>query len=105
RQALERSGTVVCEPILQAALELPADALGPILRLLAKLGAASEPPAVHGRLASVEALVPAARIQELRRQLPGLTAGEGVVETAFAGYRAVEGEGPRRSIAATAESP
>ena len=105
RQALERSGTVVCEPILQAALELPADALGPILRLLAKLGAASEPPAVHGRLASVEALVPAARIQELRRQLPGLTAGEGVVETAFAGYRPVEGPAPRRRPGAAAESP
>jgi ribosomal protection tetracycline resistance protein len=105
RQALERSGTVVCEPILHVTVELPGDALGSVLRLLARLGAAGEPPAVRGTLASVETLVPAARIKELRRQLPGLTGGEGVVETSFAGYRPVEGEGPRRSGAATAESP
>src|SRR5438045_671236 len=44
--ALERAGTVVCEPILRARIELPVDALGQLLRALAHLGAAGEPPEV-----------------------------------------------------------
>jgi ribosomal protection tetracycline resistance protein len=96
RQALKEAGTVVCEPILHARIELPVDALGPLLRTLAHLAASSEPPAVRGALATVEAIVPAAREQELRRQLPGITSGEGVVETSFAGYRQVSGPPPRR---------
>jgi ribosomal protection tetracycline resistance protein len=91
RAALEQAGTVVCEPILRARIELPVDALGPLLRALAHLAAANDPPEVRGELATVEALIPAAREQELRRQLPGITSGEGTVETAFAGYRPVGG--------------
>ena len=34
-----------------------------------------------------ETLLPAARAQDLQRQLPGLTSGEGVAETSFGGYR------------------
>ncbi len=97
RRALEEAGTAVCEPILRARIELPADALGGLLRALAHLGASGEPPEVRGEVATVEALVPAAREQELRRQLPGLTSGEGLVETAFAGYRPVEGTPPSRA--------
>jgi ribosomal protection tetracycline resistance protein len=40
--------------------------------------------------------MPAARVQELRQQLPGITGGEGVVETAFAGYEPVRGRQPAR---------
>jgi len=35
----------------------------------------------------VPALLPAAGAQDLQRQLPGLTSGEGVAETSFGGYR------------------
>jgi hypothetical protein len=38
----------------------------------------------------------AARAHELRRDLPGLTGGEGVLESEFAGYLPVTGEPPRR---------
>ena len=37
----------------------------------------------------LETLLPAARAQDLQRQLPGLTSGEGVAETSFGGYRPV----------------
>ena len=40
--------------------------------------------------------VAAARAQDLQRQLPGLSGGEGVAETSFAGYRPVSGEPPNR---------
>jgi ribosomal protection tetracycline resistance protein len=97
RQALEQAGTVVCEPILRARIELPVESLGPLLRALAHLDASNDPPEVRGGvLASVEATIPAAREQELRRQLPGITSGEGVLETAFAGYRPIAGPPPAR---------
>lgn len=35
----------------------------------------------------MDTLLPAARAQDLQRQLPGLTGGEGVAETSFGGYR------------------
>jgi translation elongation factor EF-G len=44
-----------------------------------------------GDLATLQTLLPAARTQELQRQLPGLTSGEGVAETSFGGYRPVTG--------------
>ena len=39
----------------------------------------------------LETLLPAARVQDLQRQLPGLTSGEGVAETSFGGYQPVSG--------------
>jgi ribosomal protection tetracycline resistance protein len=44
----------------------------------------------------VEALVAAARLHSLQRRLPALTAGEGSLETSFAGYRPVGGDPPTR---------
>jgi len=41
-------------------------------------------------------VLPAARIHELQARLPGLTAGEGVLEPAFGGYQPVRGEPPSR---------
>jgi hypothetical protein len=38
-------------------------------------------------LAALDTLLPAVRAQDLQRQLPGLTSGEGVAETSFGGYR------------------
>jgi translation elongation factor EF-G len=39
---------------------------------------------------------PAARAQDLQRQLPGLTSGEGAAEASFGGYRPVTGPPPAR---------
>ena len=40
--------------------------------------------------------MPAARAQDVRRQLPGLTGGEGVAETTFDGFQPVRGAPPKR---------
>ena len=40
--------------------------------------------------------MPAARAHDLQRQLPGLTGGEGVLESVFAGYQPVSGDQPTR---------
>ena len=96
-QALERAGTVVCEPIVRVTIELPPDAIGALLAALARLGATVETPSLRGKLATVETVLSATRAQELQRQLPGLTSGEGVLDSSFAGYEPVNGSPPRRS--------
>jgi len=80
-----------------AELEIPAAATGPALGALGRLGALVPTPALDGSRAIVEAELPVARVQELQRQLPALTSGEGVIESDFAGYQPVAGERPVRS--------
>ena len=96
RQALERAGTVVCEPAVRAVLEIPTAAIGAVQSSLARLGGAALSSSPRGELTAIEAMLPAARAQALRRRLPELTGGEGVLETTFAGYAPVPGEPPRR---------
>jgi ribosomal protection tetracycline resistance protein len=96
RQALEQAGTVVCEPMARVTVELPADAIGAVTAALARLGAAVETPSLRRQLATVEAVLSTTQAQELQRKLPGLTSGEGVLDSNFAGYRPVNGGPPRR---------
>jgi ribosomal protection tetracycline resistance protein len=86
-QALERAGTIVCEPVVHVSLEVPTRSVGVVLPALARLGASVETPSPHAELSTVEALMPVTAADELQRQLPGLTGGEGVLESTFAGYR------------------
>ncbi|MDQ3893634.1 MAG: TetM/TetW/TetO/TetS family tetracycline resistance ribosomal protection protein [Actinomycetota bacterium] len=95
-RALERAGTVVCAPLARVSLEIPTAALGAVLPALARLGAAIEPPSLHGELSVVEAVLPSARVHDLQRRLPGLTAGEGVLESSFDGYQPLSGDQPTR---------
>ena len=95
-QALERAGTVVCEPAVRVRLEAPTTSLGALLAALARLGGAAPTPSVRDELATVETVLPAARARDLRRQLPALTGGEGVLETEFEGYEPVSGPPPTR---------
>jgi ribosomal protection tetracycline resistance protein len=96
RQALERAATVVCEPIVRVSLEIPADAVGGVMPALARLGAAVETPSLQGNLATLDAVLPAARADDVQRELPGLTGGEGVLDSTFAGYQPVSGDPPIR---------
>lgn len=95
--ALQQAGTTVYEPMHRFRLELPADALGPLLPVLAHLTAVPGPPSVDGALCVLEGEIPVARVHELQQRLPSLTRGEGVLESAFASHRPVIGSLPRRS--------
>ena len=95
-QALEQAGTAVCEPVFQIAAEVPTHAVGPMLAALGSLGAGATTPTARGDLSVLEATLAASRVQELRRRLPGLTGGEGVLDSEFAGYEPVTGEPPVR---------
>jgi ribosomal protection tetracycline resistance protein len=94
--ALRAAGTVVCEPIQRFELDGPADTLGPVLGAVGRFGGVPERQEARGDAYIVVGLLPAARQRELEQALPGLTRGEGVVETTFAGYRPVAGPPPVR---------
>jgi ribosomal protection tetracycline resistance protein len=51
---------------------------------------------MRGDLTTIETLMPAALVPDLYRQLPALTAGEGVLESTLDGYRPVPGKPPTR---------
>ena len=95
-QALERAGSVVCEPVFRIAAEVPTESIGSMLAAVGRLGAGAATPSTRGELSVLKATLPASRVQELRRQLPGLTGGEGVLDAEFAGYQPVTGEPPTR---------
>ena len=98
--ALAEAGTVVCEPIHRFHLETPAGTIGHVLSALARLDAVPEAPVIRGSSCVVEGDITAARVHELRHQLPGLTRGEGMLESEFARYEPVNGR-PRPGRAPT----
>jgi ribosomal protection tetracycline resistance protein len=94
--ALQRAGTVVCEPIHHFRLDVPADSLGALLPALTRLRAVPRTQVTQGASTTLEGDIPAARVHELRQQLPPLTGGEGVLECAFDRYEPVRGTIPAR---------
>jgi ribosomal protection tetracycline resistance protein len=87
---------VVCEPVHRFRLDAPADALGPLLAAVTRLRGVPISQAAHGGALTLEGDIPAARVHELRQELPALTRGEGVLECAFDRYEPVTGEAPTR---------
>nr|WP_306463160.1 GTP-binding protein [Solihabitans fulvus] len=94
--ALKRAGSTVFEPIHRFRLELPADTLGHVSPVLARLGAVPGTPVPRGASCVLDGDLPAAAVHGLQRQLPALTRGEGVLDCAFDRYRPVRGAIPTR---------
>ena len=94
--ALSQAGTQVYEPIHRFQLEAPADTLGALVRVLARLQAFPHAQSVSGSSCALEGRIPAVRVAELQQHLPALTRGEGSLECAFDGYRPVRGAIPTR---------
>jgi ribosomal protection tetracycline resistance protein len=93
---LRRAGTEVCEPVDRFRLEFPADVLGAVLPVLARLRAAPTASVAQGPTCLLEGEIPAAQVHALHRRLPGLTRGEGVLECTFDHHRPVRGTPPAR---------
>ncbi|MGP4045884.1 GTP-binding protein [Streptomyces sp. 2A115] len=88
-EALRQAGTQVYEPMHRFGLEAPADTLGALLPVLAKLRATPQTTETRGTSCLLEGAIPAAQVHELEQQLPGLTRGEGELESAFDHYAPV----------------
>ncbi len=95
--ALTTAGTTVYEPMHHFRLEIPADTLGPLLPALARLNAIPQTPQMQASSYHLEGDIPAARVHELQQQLPSLTRGEGVLESAFDHYQPAAGDIPSRA--------
>ncbi|WP_372452595.1 hypothetical protein [Pseudonocardia nigra] len=94
--ALRRAGTQVHEPMHRFRLEVPADAFGATLPVLARLRAVPRTTTTSGASYVLEGAVPAAQVHGVEQRLPGLTRGEGVLELAFDHYAPVHGAVPER---------
>ncbi|WP_329270700.1 translation factor GTPase family protein [Streptomyces pseudovenezuelae] len=96
-EALRRAGTRVHEPMHRFRVEAPADTLGALLPVLAALRAVPRTTETRGDRCVLEGAVPAARVHGLEQRLPGLTRGEGELESGFDHYAPVShGTVPRR---------
>ncbi|MEV6172391.1 translation factor GTPase family protein [Streptomyces sp. NPDC051954] len=85
-EALRRAGTQVYEPMHRFRIEAPVDTLGALLPVLAALRAVPQTTGTRGGTCVLEGAVPAGRVHELEQRLPGLTRGEGELESAFDHY-------------------
>jgi ribosomal protection tetracycline resistance protein len=94
--ALKQARTRVYEPMHRYQIEIPADTLGPVMPVLARLRAVPEAPVMRASVCTLEGEIPAARVYELQQHLPALTRGEGVLESAFERYQPVTGTIPTR---------
>ncbi|MEV5850657.1 GTP-binding protein [Streptomyces sp. NPDC051985] len=103
-EALRRAGTQVHEPMHRFRLEAPADTLGALLPVLTRLGALPRDTRTEGPLGVLEGAVPAARVHRLEQLLPGLTRGEGELESAFDHYAPLA-RGPVPERARTDHNP
>jgi ribosomal protection tetracycline resistance protein len=94
--ALQRARTTVHEPVHHFRLEVPPDTAGAVLPVLGRLSAAAAAPVMMGPECVLEGDIPANRVHELGLELPGLTRGEGVLESSFDRYQLVRGLVPSR---------
>ena len=94
--ALERAGTWVCEPLADLSLEMPSSTAQGVLAVLGRLGGRVTGQFSANGLSRVSAVLPVARVRVLQHQLPGLSMGEGILETRFGGYQPIGEHPPTR---------
>ena len=84
--AVRDADTIVCEPVQRFRIDAPESSLAGLLRALARLRATPEQPTIEGRWLTLQGEITADAVPSLRRQLHGLTHGEGVLDVEFARY-------------------
>jgi ribosomal protection tetracycline resistance protein len=94
--ALRLAGTKVHEPMHRFRLDIAAETVPAVMPVLSRVRAIPLDMSARGPAYTVEGLIPAAQVHRLERELPSLTRGEGVLESAFDHYQAVRGPAPRR---------
>jgi ribosomal protection tetracycline resistance protein len=94
--ALARAGTWVCEPLSDLVLEMPSSTAQGVLAALGRLGGRVTGQFSANGLTRASAVLPVARVRLLQHQLPGLSMGEGILETRPGGYQPIGSDPPRR---------
>ena len=94
--ALDRAGTWVCEPLSDLALEVPSSTAVGVVATLGQLGGRVRGQFSANGLSTIDAVLPVARVRLMQTRLPGLSMGEGSLETRFGGYQPIGSDPPRR---------
>jgi ribosomal protection tetracycline resistance protein len=95
--ALDRAGTWVCETMADLSLEMPASTGPGVLDGLGRLGGRVRGQFSANGMTYADATLPVARVRTLQHQLPGLSAGEGIMQTKPGGYLPVGRDAPVRA--------
>jgi ribosomal protection tetracycline resistance protein len=95
-QALDRAGTWVCEPLAHLSLEVPTSTAPGVLATLGRLGGRVTGQFSANGITRAEAVLPVARVRTLQHQLPGLSMGEGILESRPGGYQPIGEHPPTR---------
>lgn len=95
-EALKNAGVSVCEPIHSYRLEVPEASLSSIMPVLAQHFAPPISMTNIGDIHVLEGDIPIQYVRSFQQKLPGLTSGEGVLETKFSDYRPVTTKLPTR---------
>jgi ribosomal protection tetracycline resistance protein len=95
--ALDRAGTWVCEPLSRLALEMPSETAQGVLAALGRLGGRVTGQFSANGLTKASAVLPVAHVRSLQHQLPGLSMGEGILETRPGGYQPIGADAPMRA--------
>ena len=94
--AIRDAGTVVCEPVNDVTIRIPAASVGAVIHaMMVHRGTIGET-SMGDDLATVTGTVPAAEVEDLVRQLPGLSNGRADIESRFRDYVPVAGDPPAR---------
>jgi len=93
-RALRAAGVVVCEPLASLRIEAPAESGKGIAGVIVNAGGRILGQHSTGTRTTVVAFVQAGRVHEVQNRIPGLTGGEGVVESQFAGFHPVTADPP-----------
>jgi ribosomal protection tetracycline resistance protein len=95
-EALERAGTWVCEPMANLALEMPSSTAQGVLAALGRLGGRVTGQFSASGLTRASAVLAVDRVRAFQHQLPGLSMGEGILESRSGGYQPIGSDPPRR---------
>ena len=98
--ALERAGTWVCEPLADLSLEVPASTAQGVVAALGRLGGRVTGQFSANGLSTIGACCRSAASAALQHQLPGLSMGEGILETRPDGYQPIGDNPPKRARSA-----
>jgi ribosomal protection tetracycline resistance protein len=96
-QALDRAGAWVCEPLADLSLEVPASTAHAVLAAVGRLDGRVRGQVSANGVTRADAVMPVARVKALQHQLPGLSMGEGILETRPGGYQPIGSDPPSRA--------
>jgi ribosomal protection tetracycline resistance protein len=94
--ALDRAGSWVCEPLAELSLEMPSSTAPGVLAALGRLGGRVTGQFSANGVSRVGAVLPVARVRSLQHQLPGVSMGEGILESRPGGYQPIGQDPPTR---------